>query len=84
MNHLTKQTISIDTVQASFLFRALLNYKGKINEALEQVSNIKPELEIYSDIIKQVATYQDEITGDLCLLLTETFATDIKYLLPNS
>ncbi len=78
-----KKRIHINTVEATFLFRALLSFKGKINEVLQNDTPLTPALEDSMEYMKEVAIHQDNITSDLMDMLTENFATDTKYLLPQ-
>jgi hypothetical protein len=61
----------------------LLNFKDKINEVLENKEALSIELQEAMEHMKNVATYQDEKTSDIMCMLTKTFQTDIKYLLPQ-
>jgi hypothetical protein len=74
----------IDDTEATFIYRALLNCKGRIDDILK-LEGITQNMDNNSfiDSVKKVGLYQDEIISGLMDELTEQFNTDINLMLPK-
>ncbi len=75
----------ITDVEATFIFRALLNSHNRIKEVIDMQAmrlDANPEENIF-DYINKVADYQNEITSNLMNELTEQFNTDTLLMLPE-
>ncbi len=74
----------INDTEATFIYRALLNSKGRINEILKMEGiDRNTNHDSFIDSVQKVGLYQDEIISGLMDELSEQFATDINLLLPK-
>jgi len=73
--------ISLNTVEATFIHRALLTYSDTIKSVM--ASEAPGQMEEYRGVIQEVGRYQHKIITDIMEYLTENFETDTKYLLPE-